>query len=139
MSVTKPIPVKEKKPKGRPRLYTDEYYMVMAKEVVDQHLSFREAAAKYCCSHGTISHWTKLYREGTLERPVEKRAESQTQAEAQMQRQLRYIKELKAQLGELYLENQLLKKAQLYFPQNKREPSSIITSANFGQYQEDAE
>lgn len=139
MEVINPVPIKEKKPIGRTPRYTPEYYMVMAKDVVENGMSFREAANKYKCSHGTVSHWSKLYREGKLAKRVEKQKTSQSKAEAQLQRQERYIKELKAQVGELYLENQLLKKAQTYFQQLKNERSSVITSENLDQYREDAE
>lgn len=72
MEVINPMPIKEPKPKGRTPRYTAEYYMVMARDVVDNGMSFRHAADKYQCSHGTVSHWSKLYREGKLTERVEK-------------------------------------------------------------------
>lgn len=139
MEVVEPMPIKEKKRLGRTPRYSDEYYMMMAKDVVANGMSFREAATKYQCSHGTVSHWSKLFRDGKLADRVEKRKYNVNKAEAQMQRQERYIKDLKAQVGELYLENQLLKKAQTYFQRAKNAPSSVITSENLDRYQEDAE
>lgn len=56
-----------------------------------------------------------------------------------MQRQERYIKELKAQVGELYLENQLLKKAQDYFQTIRNGRLSVITSESLDLSDEDAE
>jgi transposase-like protein len=139
MEIFNPQPIKEKKAIGRTPKYTPEYYMVMAKQVVEEGMSFREAATKYGCSHGSVSHWSKLYREGKLPKRITKEKNSSAKFEAQMQRQDRYIKELKAQVGELYLENQLLKKAQAYFQQSKSARTSIITSENLGRFQEDAE
>jgi transposase-like protein len=105
MDIISPPPVKEEKKRiGRTPRYTDQYYMLMAKEVVDEGMSFRTAADKYNCSHGTVSHWCKLYREGKLVERVEKQKSSQSSAATQFQRQERYIRELKAQIGELYLE-----------------------------------
>lgn len=139
MEIINPTPIKEKKRIGRTPRYTDEYYMMMAKEVIEDGLTYRQAADKYKCSHGTVNHWVKLYREGKLVKRVEKKKTDHSRAEAQLQRQERYIKELKAQVGELYLENQLLKKAQTYFQLPKNARSSVITSENLEQYQEDAE
>lgn len=76
MEVINPMPIKEKKRIGRTPRYTDEHYMVMAKEVADEGLSYRQAGDKYNCSHGTVSHWTKLYREGKLNKRVEKERKS---------------------------------------------------------------
>ena len=139
MEIINPVPIKEKKRLGRTPRYTDEYYMLMAKEIVEEGMSFRTAATKYNCSHGTVSHWSKLYREGKLTKRVETQKSSSSRAEAQLVRQDRYIKELKAQVGELYLENQLLKKAQTYFQTKRSGNSSVITSENLDLYREDAE
>ena len=139
MEVVEPMPIKEKKRLGRTPRYSDEYYMMMAKDIVENGMSFRTAADTYQCSHGTVSHWSKLYREGKLTERVEKRKSNVNKAEAQLQRQERYIKDLKAQVGELYLENQLLKKAQTYFQRAKNAPSSVITSESLDRYREDVE
>src|SRR5437868_13788890 len=98
MEIINPLQIKKKKRIGRTPRYTDEYYMMMAKEVVETGLSYRQAADKYKCSHGTVNHWTKLFREGKLVRRVEKKKSESSRAEAQLQRQERYIKELKAQV-----------------------------------------
>ena len=132
-----PVPKSvEVKKRGRTQRYTDEYYMMMAKECVDNGMSYREAAIRYKCSHGTINHWVKLYRNGGLKTRVTKERKEFSQAALTINRQDRYIKELKAQVGELYLENQLLKKAQAHFHQFKSDGSSVITSKNLDLFPE---
>ena len=95
MEIINPMPIKEKKRIGRTPKFTDEYYLVMAKEVVEDGLSFRQAGEKYSCSHGTVNHWSKLYREGKLTKRIEKKKTNASKAELLVQRQDRYIKELK--------------------------------------------
>lgn len=139
MEIINPLPIKETKRIGRTPRYADSYYMVMAKEVVEDGMTFRVAAAKYNCSHGTVCHWTKLYREGKLAKRIDKQKANQTTNAVQILKLERYIKELKTEVGELYLENQILKKAQLYFQRLKSESSSVITSESLDQFPEDAE
>lgn len=139
MEIVNDQPIKEKKPIGRTPNYTPSYYLMMAKDVVENGMSFREAATKYKCSHGTVSHWSKLLRDGSLPRRIDRDSKQKSKAEAHIIRQNKYIRELKTEIGELYLENQLLKKAQSHFQKLKSVDTSIITSENLGQFQEDAD
>lgn len=139
MDITNPPPIKEKKRIGRTPRYTEEYYMAMAKEVVEDGLSFRAAGTKYNCSHGTVSHWSKMYRTGKLKDRIKRKKAVTFSVATQLQKQEHYIRQLKAEIGELYLENQLLKKLQGCFQQRKNEPTSVITSENLDQFREGAE
>lgn len=130
--------VKPRKQIGRAPKYTPEYYMMMAKHIVDENLSYREASKIYKCSHGTVSHWLKLYKSGKLPSRIKKSKQKVESQEALIGRMDRYIKELKAEIGELYLENTMLKKAQKLFQQTKSESSSVITSENLDQWQKGA-
>jgi hypothetical protein len=49
------------------------------------------------------------------------------------------VKNLKTEIGELYLENLMLKKALEFSRQIKNEDSSVITSENLDQLPEDVE
>jgi hypothetical protein len=66
MEIKNAILPKEKNPSGRAPKYSVEYYMMMAKQVVDDGLTYRDAAKIYGCSHGTVNHWLKLYKNGVL-------------------------------------------------------------------------
>lgn len=137
MEVLQPPVIKIKKQIGRTPKYTPEYYMMMAKQIVDEGISFREAAKIYKCSHGTVNHWVKLYKSGQLPKRI-KRAKLNPETQTSLiQRMDRYIKILQSEIGELYLENRLLKKSQQIFQQNKKDSSSVITSENLAQYLED--
>jgi transposase-like protein len=139
MEIVSDQPIKEKKPTGRTPNYTPSYYLMMAKDVVENGMSYREASAKYKCSHGTVSHWSRLLRDGSLPRRIDRESKQKSKTDAQLIRQERYIKELKMEIGELYLENQLLKKARSHFQKIKSVDTSIITSENLDQYQEDVD
>ena len=112
--------------------------MMMCKHIVEDKLSFREAAKIYKVSHGTISHWTKLYKTGKMSGRLKR---SKQMVESQSNHVLRMenvIKNLKVEIGELYLENQMLKKAQIYSQQQKSVSSSAITSENLAQWKKGA-
>ena len=137
MDILNPPKIKEKKKIGRTPRYTPEYYLMMAKHIVEDGITYRKAAQIYNCSHGTVHHWLKLYKSGQLPTRIKnakQRVESQDNLIA---RQDRYIKELKAEIGELYLEMQMLKKAQQLYRQGKNANSSVITSENLDQFKGD--
>jgi transposase-like protein len=138
MDIKNPPVFKVKKQIGRAPKYTPEYYLMMAKHVADEGMTFRKAAKVYNVSHGTVNHWLKLYKSGKLPGRIKKaqgRVESQ---DNQIYRLEACIKNLKAEIGELYLENTMLKKAQEFSQQQKKLSSSAITSENLDQWKKDA-
>lgn len=140
MEITMPPTTKIKQPSGRTPNYTPEYYMMMAKRVVNEGLTYREAGKAFKCAHGTVSHWVKLYKNGQLPERIRKNESRKKSADdLLMYRMERYVKQLKEEIAELYLENALLKKAQIYSQQMKKLNTSVITSANLDQFKEDAE
>ncbi len=137
MEVENPPKIKEPKKIGRATKYTPEYYMMMCKHIVDDKLTYRKAAKIYNVSHGVVHHWLKLYRSGQMPSHIKNAKKKSESQESFIHRQDRYIKELKTEIGELYLENQLLKKAQALFQQSKSADSSVITSENLDQWRKD--
>ena len=135
MEVLNPPVIKEKKQIGRAPKYTPEYYMMMAKHIADENLSYRQASKIYKVSHGTVNHWLKLYKSGKLPNRVKNAKLKVESQESLIQRMDRYIKELKAEIGDLYLENQILKKAQKISLPSKNDRTSVITSENLAQWQ----
>lgn len=140
MDITMPPKKKIKQPTGRAPKYSPEYYMMMAKHVVTDGMSYREAAKTYNVSHGSVHHWVKLYRDGKLGNRIKKNNERKKATDQiENYRLERYIKELKQEIGELYLENTMLKKALNYSQRIKSVDSSVITSENLDQFKEVAE
>ena len=139
MDILNQVLPKEKNPSGRAPKYSVEYYMMMAKQVVDKGMSYRQASIIYKCSHGTVSHWVKLYRTGVLPNRLKKEKRDVAAKEHDFVRLERHIKHLKTEIGELYLENIMLKKALEYSHQLKKEDLSVITSEHLGPLPEDAE
>lgn len=135
--INPPVP-KFKKKIGRATKYTPEYYMMMVKHIVDDKLSFREASKIYKVSHGTVGHWLRLYKAGKLPNRIKKAKEMVESQDSQIQRQDLYIRALKAEIGELFLEVQMLKKAQIYSQQQKSVGSSAITSENLARWKKGA-
>ena len=115
MEITMPPTAKEKKHIGRAPNYSPEYYMMMAKQIVDDGITYREAARIYGVSHGTVNHWLKLYKSGKLVGHLNRNKREKDSRDENMQfRTERHIKELKHEIAELYLENTMLKKALAY-------------------------
>ena len=138
MEILNPPVLKEKRPQGRPARYTTEYYVMMVKHILEDKLSYREASKIYKVSHGTVSHWIKLHKTGKLPGKI-KKAKAQVECQSvQLQKLEGYVKSLKAEIGELYLENRMLKKAQSYSRQQRNVSSSAITSENLDQWKKDA-
>ncbi len=130
---------KEKKPTGRAPRYSIDYYLMMAKHVVDDGLSYRKAAEIYNCSHGTVNHWVRQYKTGILPGKARKAKMDASSKERDISHLQHQLKSLKTEIGELYLENLMLKKALEYSKQIKKEDSSVITSENLDQFQEAAD
>lgn len=119
--------IKEKRPQGREPTYTHEFMMMVAKAVVEKGMTLREAARTFGVSHGSVSLWKKLYKQG--EGRISDSLPDQ-KPEAHVYHLEEEIRELKHEIGELYLENMMLKKALKVSQTPKRENSSVITPEN---------
>jgi transposase-like protein len=97
--------------------------------------SNREAAELFGVSHSSINAWRKAYQSGKLG-PGSKELQNETLG-VRNRRLQEHILELKAEIGDLYLQNQLLKKAIVTSRQRKKENSSVIKPNNLDQFQED--
>ena len=139
MDIVDKVLPKEKGRIGRAPRYSVEYYMMMAKQIIDDGLTYRHAAKVYNVSHGTVHHWLKLYRQGVLPSKAKKAKREEALKEADVARLEVHVKNLKTQIGELYLENLMLKKALEYSHQIRRDNLSVITSENLETLPEDAE
>lgn len=125
---------KEKRPTGRQPTFTNEFMMMVAKKVVEEGMSYRAACKTFGISSGSITNWKKMY----LGKKVMKNAQPLEEANSsKIFRLEESIKELKEEIGNLYLENTMLKKALLRSQQLKKQNSSVITSENLDQFRED--
>jgi transposase len=134
MDVLNPRKPKEPKKIGREPKYNLDYYMMMAKQVVEQGMSYREAAKIYNMSHGSVHHWKKVYLDGKF--PKMKKSQG-TSVQNKLLQHETHIRNLKQEIADLYLENKMLKKMFEYSQHLKKENLSTITSENLDQYQED--
>jgi transposase-like protein len=138
MSILTPPLYKEKGVQGRRPKYKPEYYMIMCKRVVDEGLSYREAAKMYKMSHGSINYWVNLYKAGKMPGKIVKAKKYSESKDGTVLRLEAFIVSLKTEIGELYLENQILKKAQVFLREQKKSSSSAITSENLDQWKKGA-
>lgn len=139
MDIENKLLPKEKNPQGRAPKFSVEYYMMMAKQVVDEGLTYRHASQIYSVSHGTVNHWVKMYRSGVLTGKVRKAKKDEKLKESDIARLEHHVKNLKTEIGELYLENLMLKKALEFSRQIKKDDLSVITSESLDQSPEVAE
>jgi transposase-like protein len=119
---------------GRPPSKSAEYRMMVCQEIVGGKMTYREASKTFGVSSGAISAWLRDYKAGKLMDP-----KAVEDSRSRMQRYEENISELKAEIAELYLQNQILKKSIAYMNSKKKGGSFVITSENLDQYREDAE
>ena len=135
MEILNKTPVKEPKVRGRRPTYTQEYMLMVGKKVAEGDLTYREAAKVFGASGGSIAGWVRMFKKGDWGNA--KKVKEATE-KVKVQRLESNVRELKFEIGELYLENLMLKKALQYSQQIKKENSSVITSENLAQFQEAA-
>jgi len=123
----------KRKPVGRPTKKSIEYMMMVCKEV-EGGMTIRLAAKTFGISQAAVSTWSRKYRAGKLGEKVS--GETDT---AKTQRLEENIKELKSEVAELYLQNQVLKKAITYTQKKRKLATSVITSENLDQFREDVD
>ena len=129
----KPV-LKEKRRQGRQPKFTYEYMLTIGKAIVEDGMRYREAAKLFGCSHGLLTSAKKMYLTG---QPSKNHIPDEPTLETQVNRQKDQLDKLKQEIGELYLENQMLKKALYLSQQIKKGNSSVITSENLDQYLKD--
>lgn len=111
---------------------------MVARKCLEDGMTYREAAATFGVSHGSVHQFILKYKtdKTNAQRRVRKK---ELGNEVDNYRHQAQVKELKHEIAELYLENLLLKKALKHSLQSKSEDSSIVTSENLDQLQEDAD
>jgi len=136
MEIFTPPDVKPKKPPGRVPKHSVEYRLMVAKKVVEEGMTFREAASSFGMSHGSVNALVQQYKhEGSKSKRNERVSKYKKEVEAYRHQQ--QLKDLKQEIAELYLENLMLKKALQHSLTMKKERSSVITSENLDRLKED--
>lgn len=137
MEIFTPPNVTPKRPPGRMPKHSPEYRMMVAKKVVEEGMSYRDAGNAFGLSHGSISAIVKQYKH---EGAKSKRNEivSKYKKEVEAYRHQQQMKDLKLEIADLYLENLMLKKALEHSLRKKKDDSSVITSENLDRLREDA-
>lgn len=130
--------LREKKPSGRPSTHSHETRVMIGRQVVNKEFSYVKAAQAYGISQGAVAACVKLYKKQNTNQRRTERTEERNQAFVNYQHQSE-VKTLKQEIADLYLENQLLKKALTHFRSPKKDNGSVITSENLDQSQEAAE
>lgn len=132
----------EKRAPGRTPIHTYETRLMIGRQVVNKEFSYSKAAQAYGLSEGAVGACVKLYKEKELgQRTSEKKAERQkerNEALVDFHHQTQ-VKQLKHEIAELYLENQLLKKALKHFRSPKKDSGSVITAESLAESQEAAD
>jgi len=137
MEVYRKVEPKKKKANiGRRPKHTLEYMEMVAKKVVEDGMTIRTAAKTFKASQGSVQVWSTHYKKG-LPLSVYDYHNRPTQ-DGKIYQLEEQVGTLKKEIGELYLENKLLKKAMMNSQSKKKEDLSIITSENLDQLQEDA-
>ena len=135
MEVFRKQPIKTKKTPGRQPKFTEEFMTMVASKVADEGMTFREASKIFNVSTGAVNQWKKNYLKGNMK---PKGGQEIISSEHRIIKQEEQIKDLKEEIGDLYLQVQMLKKMLSHSLRTKKENSSVITSENLDQFQGDA-
>lgn len=131
MEAFTPPPYREKRPHGRQPIHSVEMRLMIGKKVSGQEMTYREASKTFGISGGAVAGCVKLYKNG--DRKVQKNGRyHERNDEAVAYRHNAQVKDLKHQIADLFLENQMLKKILAKSLQIKKENGSIITTENLG-------
>lgn len=136
MEIYRRRPPKEKRPSGREPKFTIEYMTMVARKVADEGMTYDQACKTFGISQGAVGDWKKRYLKGTL--GSSKSDTHEQSSDYKVFRLEDQVKDLKREIGELYLENMMLKKTLCTFPPKKKESSSVITSENLEQFKKGA-
>lgn len=132
MEIRNQTPLKMPKIIGRKPNYTQEYMMMVGKQVTEGGMTLREAAKTFGMSHGSVSVCKARFKKGDWGHCNAAKVK-QANERTQIQRLESSLREVKHELAELFLENLMLKKALQFSQQIKKENSSVITSENLDQ------
>lgn len=129
MEIFRAPDIKPKRPQGRQSKHSDSFRAMVAKRVIDEGMSYREAAKNFGMSHGSIALVVKNFKKGKFN---EKRKEKTTQHKKELEnyRHKSIVNDLKLEIADLYLENLMLKKMCEHYLSRKKENSSDVTSEN---------
>lgn len=106
------------------RSFTIGFKEQVVAEVKTGQITIGGAARKYEISYSTIERWVMKFDEGKL---TGKPSSDEMALRGENER-------LKAKVGELTMENDLLKKFQSWVRQQRREDTSVITGRNLAQF-----
>lgn len=130
--------LREKKPPGRPSIHSYETRLMIGRQIVEKEFTYSKAAEAYGLSQGSVAECVRLYKKQGTNQKRTVRQKERNEALVDYNHQTE-VKSLKQEIADLYLENQLLKKALKHFRMPKKDDGSVITSENLAQLQEAAE
>lgn len=142
METFTPPPYREKRPQGRQPKYTLETRLTIGRKVVEKEMTYKDAAKVFSLSEGAVGICVRLFKDHQKKGDIkEKRSERSHERKKEIQNyhHQNQLNELKQQIGDLYLENQILKKILKGSQQIKKDNGSIITTENLAQFQKDVE
>ncbi len=125
-----------KKPVGRPSKWPYEFRKMIVERVLAKTQTYRELAQEFDIPHPVITRWKRHYLAGTLDTLNEPRIETDP-TDVRVMNLEKENRALKEQLGDLYLQIQLLKKATAWVQRTRKESSLILTSESLDQSDED--
>ena len=138
MEVFTPPPYREARVIGRQPKLTQETRLLVAAKVTSKEMTFREAAKAFGISTGAVTSCVKMATKEASKTKRNGKANAYNDAADNFRHQAQ-IKELKETIGDLYIENQVLKKILNKSLLIKKSNGSVITTDNLDQFQRDVE
>lgn len=107
------------------RKYDVAFKRQLVAQIAAKEITPAEASRTHDISRSLIDRWIKQSNDGTIiDRPSNREKALEKEVE-----------KLKAKIGDLVMENELLKKIQRYARQKRKEDTSVITLKNLERFQ----
>lgn len=123
---------------GKINRYSRKEQFRILKEIESGQLDKKSAARKYGMSPSGINYWKIHFGLRPPHGKAEKArylGEDSSSDQAQREKHLETeVERLKLKLADLYLENEFLKKAQIFAEQKRKQSTCVVTAQNLSQF-----
>jgi transposase-like protein len=117
------------------RKFAEDFKIKVAMQVAGGVLTISQAARKYQISTGLVATWTRTFGNGSGASDSSGVAQRPSARERELESENQLLKE---KLADLFMQVELLKKADTWMTQRRNASSSIVTKSNLGRYKKGA-
>jgi transposase-like protein len=122
----------QRKAIGRPSKHPEAFKIMVVGKIKSGEMTYQKASKTFGIPEGTVGLWARSYGDDLT--PKKRNIDTDRTL---LQRAEVEIKELKSEIADLFLQNQMLKKALGCAIEKRKRNTSVITSENLDQFRGD--